>query len=229
MAVLQADVGHAAHHQAKQVLVGKQGRRQERRENVHGRARIGIAHSRQVDEFLDLALAQLLPETLELLPHVVPGRMRRPLDADAPEIVETRFDSAVAAVQRREQVHPHAGDDGQVDMVCGATGQQRKTLFRRRQIAGQVLALGPVESKREGERVAPRPAVLRQQLAARRQVAQRRAIRGRFLGAPAGDEIEFGQPLTLVRQIDQVGAAVELVHDLEDLFLDLLRRRPRCQ
>ena len=53
----------------------------------------------------------------------------------------------------------------QVDERPARLDEQRETLFRCRQLAGQELALGAVELEREGERVAPLPAVLGQQRA----------------------------------------------------------------
>ena len=71
------------------------------------------------------------------------------------------------------------------------------------------------------------PAVLRQQRATGREVGQRRGIGGRILGALARDQVELRELLALVLRCDQRDTAVELIDDLEDDLLALLRRRVR--
>ena len=69
------------------------------------------------------------------------------------------------------------------------------------------------------------PAVLRQQCRASDQIVERRGVgRGR-LGALARYQVELGQLLAFFARGDQRRAAVELVDDLEDRLLPLLRRR----
>jgi hypothetical protein len=53
-----------------------------------------------------------------------------------------------------------------------------------------------------------------------------RGVGGRSLGSLAGDQVELGELFTFVSCSDQRRAAVELVDDLEDRLLPLLRRRP---
>ena len=120
-------------------------------------------------------------------------------DADAPEVFEARLDGAVALIQasckRFTRRHATAALSAR---FCGAARQHREPLFRRREIAGQELALGPVELEREGECVPPLPAVLRQQRRAGGEIGQRRGIGGRSLGPLASNEIELGDPLALL-------------------------------
>ncbi len=92
-----------------QVLVGEQGRRHERREDVHRRARDRIGHPRQVEQRLDRAVPELPPDPLVFLPDLLSRRMRRPLDADPPQVVEADLDGAVAPAEGHEEIHPQAG------------------------------------------------------------------------------------------------------------------------
>src|SRR5215470_9578702 len=47
-------------------------------------------------------------------------RMRRPLDADMTEVVETDVDGAVAAIERRVHIRAHARDSRSVNGIGGA-------------------------------------------------------------------------------------------------------------
>jgi len=51
--MLQAEGRHATDHEAEEILFGEKGRRREHREDVHGRAPVGISHQWQVDNRLD--------------------------------------------------------------------------------------------------------------------------------------------------------------------------------
>ena len=99
VAMLQAEIRHAADDEAVQILVGEQGRRHDRGEDVHGRAPDRVGHPRQVEQRLDRAVPDLLPHPLVLLPDLLLRRVRRPRDADAPQVVEGHLDAAVAPVR----------------------------------------------------------------------------------------------------------------------------------
>ncbi len=68
------------------------------------------------------------------------------------------------------------------------------------------------------------PRVFPEQRRAGDEIGERRGISGRRLRALARDQVELGQMLALVACGDQLGAAVELIDDLEDRLLPLLRR-----
>ena len=118
--MFQAEIGHAAEDDTVQVLVGIHGRRHDRGEDVHGRAPDRVGHPRQVEQRLDRAAADLLPHPLVLAPDLVLRRVRRPRDADVPQIVESHLDAPVAPVQGRVEVHLQAGDGREVEQVPGA-------------------------------------------------------------------------------------------------------------
>src|SRR6202012_4676519 len=89
------------------------------------------------------------------------------------------------------------------------------------------LALGAVVFERKDKFVALLPTVLCEELATGSEIVQRRSVSSGGLGAPAGDQVKFGDTLAFLLALDLCGAAIELVHDLEDILLDLLGCSPR--
>ncbi|MFY0533373.1 hypothetical protein [Nannocystis pusilla] len=118
--MLEAEVPHATDDEKEQVLVGEHGRRQRLHEDVHGRANGRIGQRRQIDELLDGAAAQLAPQPLVLLPHLVLRGVRRPLHVDAPQVFEADLDGVVTPIEGQVESHAHARDSGAVDEVAGA-------------------------------------------------------------------------------------------------------------
>ena len=147
--------------------------------------------------------------------------MRRPVDAQMPEVVETDGDGAAALTEGRVQIHAQARDRGAFHRIGGAGRQRRQALLRFRQLAGEELAFGPIQFEREDELVPAFPAILRQQRRTGDEIAERRGVGGRSLGSLAGDQVELGELLTFLPRRDQRRAAVELVDDLEDRLLKL--------
>ncbi len=196
VAMLEAQVRHATDEEAVQVPVGEHGRRLAPRGRPWSRAS-ALGHQGQIDERLDRTAPELLPHSLVLLPDLLVRRVRRPRDADAPEVVEARLDGAIAPIQRRVEIDAHAGDGGEIDEVCGAAREHREPLLGRPELAGQVLALGAVELELEGEIVPPVPALFFQERRAGREVLLRRGVGRRSSGALARDEIELGDALSL--------------------------------
>src|SRR6516162_2159355 len=228
--MLQAEVSHPSDDEALQIHAGESGGPPlERRENVESCPAGRVGHRGQVDERLDRPISKLLPYPLIFLLHLVVRRVRRPVYTYAPEVFEAHLDGTVDPIQCDIEFHAQASDGGTVDHVPGPARQQRQLFFRRQEIAGQKLALGPLELQREGERVPLLPTVLWQQRTACDKIPQRRGISCLFFGPLAAYEIQFGDPLSLLQRIDQLATAIELIDDLEDLPLDLLGRRPRQQ
>ncbi len=139
------------------------------------------------------------------------------------EVIEPDGNGAAALIEGHVQINAQARDRGAFHGICGAGRQRRQALLRFRQRAGEELALGPVELQREAELVTALPRILRQQGRTRGEIGERRGIGGRGLGALAREQVELGQLLALVPCGDQRGAAVELIDDLEDRILPLLR------
>ena len=174
--MFQAKIRHPADDEAEQILVGKQGWRQDGGEDVHGGAPLGVRHQRQVDELLDRATPDLAPDALVFALDLLSRWMRGPSDTEVPEIVETCLDGAVAAAEGREELLPQPGDGGEVHEPPGAVGQHQESLFSCGECTGQELALGALKLQREGECSASLPAVLRQQRATGGEVSQRRIV-----------------------------------------------------
>ena len=153
------------------------GRRPELRQDIEGRERCGIAHQRQINEAFYRAGAELGPDPLILAPSLVFRRVRRPVDAEVTEIVETDRDRAATLIQGHVKIHLQARDAGSLDRRCGTGRQQRKALLGVRQRTGQELAFGPMQFQREEEFAPALPAILSQQRDAGGEIVQRRDVR----------------------------------------------------
>jgi len=115
-----------------------------------------------------------------------------------------------------------ARDRGTVNEVLSVARQHGQPLLCRHKIAGEQLALGPLQLQREGQRVAPSPAFLSQQRTPGDEVGQRRNIGRRTLGSFTSNEIELGYLLSLLQGMNQRNSAIELIDNLKDLLLNLL-------
>src|SRR5258706_8583729 len=141
VSVLEAEVRHATGDEAGQILVGEPCRCLERREHVEGYPAYRVVNWGQIGEILDRAGPELSPHPLVFEQDHVTRRMRRPVDVDATEVVQTYLNSAVAPMQRRVQVESQARYRGLVDEAFGASPHLQQTFFSRRQVTGQELAL----------------------------------------------------------------------------------------
>src|SRR5260221_4185460 len=155
--------------------------------------------------------------------------MQRPVDPGALKAVKRRCDRAIASVQCPIKFRLQTGNGGAVWQIPGVMREHRQPFFRFSEITGQKLTLRPVEFQSEGKRGLAVPTPRRQQLATGAKVDECRGIRRRILGPPASNEIEFGDLLSLLQAIDQRCTAIELIDDLEDIFLHFLGRHPRYQ
>ena len=227
VAVLQAEGRHPTDDEAEKIQVREQGRRGEDREHVHGRTPVRIAHQRQIEQRLDRARVEPLPQVVIFLPDVIRRGTQRPVAVDPLQVIAPHRDGAVAQVQRRIEIDAHASDGRRVDDGLCASRQHGEVLSRQRQLPGQILALRLVELEFEHEPVAFFPSALRQQGTAGQEILQSRGIRGCRLGPPSRHEVELGHLLALLLRHDQRRAAVELVHDFKDVLFEVLRRRLR--
>jgi hypothetical protein len=55
------------------------------------------------------------PDSLVFAPHLLFRRMRRPLDAQMPQVVETDGDRGAALIERHVQIHEQACHSGSFD------------------------------------------------------------------------------------------------------------------
>ena len=120
IAVLETQIDGSADDQGMQVEICKECSRPELGEHIERcKGRWGT-HQGQIDEFLDRAAADLRPDPLVFAPCFLFGRVRRPVNAEMPEIVETDGDGTVALIEGHVQICPQAGDCGSFYHRCGA-------------------------------------------------------------------------------------------------------------
>src|SRR5262245_57198648 len=86
VAMLKAEVHHAANNERRQVLVAKQCRRHNLGQDVKSVEDIRVDHQGQVNEFLNLPASNLGPDSIVFALHLIAGRMRRPVSAAAAEV-----------------------------------------------------------------------------------------------------------------------------------------------
>ena len=155
--------------------------------------------------------------------------MRRPVDAKSAQAVQTDFDGVIASAKGHEQVHPQAGHARHLRRSTGAACEIGEARFRVSERTREKFAFGPVELEREGEIMTMFPSVCWQQRAAGGEIAQRRQVRSRVLGAPACNQVQLGKPLALPARADERAPAVELSDDLEHALLDRTPRDLCCE
>src|SRR5256885_12246623 len=90
--------------------------------------------------------------------------------------------------------------------------------------ASQKLAFGAMELEFEDQLALRVPALLRQQIPTRGEVAERGTKGGCCTGAPTGCQVERRELLTFVDCRNQTKTAVELIDNLKDRLVQLLRR-----
>ena len=105
VATLEAEIDRSADDQGLEVSIRKPCRRKDPVQHIERREGYRVAHQRQLDELLDGAAPELGPDPLVFASHVLVGRMRRPVDADPSEVVETDGDRAAALTKRRVHIH----------------------------------------------------------------------------------------------------------------------------
>ena len=100
VAVFQTEVHRPRDREAAQVRVCVPGRRRRDHEDIDRRSLSRVGHRRKVDQILDRAAAQPLPHPRELFAHLLLRRVRRPIDADAPQVREAGVDRALRTDRR---------------------------------------------------------------------------------------------------------------------------------
>src|SRR5262252_7245823 len=103
--------------------------------------------------------------------------MRRPLDAEMSEEIETDGYRAGALIESHVQIHAQTRDGRSLDRICGVSRKRSQALLCFRQRTSQELAFGPIQFQREGELAPAHPAMLRQQRGTGGEIVQRRDVR----------------------------------------------------
>ena len=192
VAALEGQLDRAGDHEYFAILVNTRAWRFHLVQDVHGRQRSRIAHQWQLDKFIDRAAAEQGQDLFVVASSLVFGGMGRPVNAHAPEVVETDLDGAAALTESRVNIHPQAGDGGAVNDVDGSFPKNPEPFIGCDQCAGNKLALCTVEFEFERKCPTPLQAAVWQQRATGSKVGERRAIGCRLPGAPAREQIEFG-------------------------------------
>ena len=161
VAMLEAEIDHAANDERTQVLIGKQRRRHElRSEHPESRGMSGSLIKGKSMSSSIVPASKLGPDPLVFAPHFIFGRMRRPIDAQLPEVFETRPPPRGRSDPRSCKASRRKHATAAMSYRLLARGRQhRQPLFRRRQLAGQELAFGPVQLQSEDELVVGAPSV----------------------------------------------------------------------
>ncbi len=95
----EADVHHVAIDQEREVPVGAEGRREEDREDVLRRAELEILPLGQLEEILDLAIAEQAPHALDLALDLGPRGARGHVDPEEREAAGAAGDGLVEVVE----------------------------------------------------------------------------------------------------------------------------------
>ncbi|MNO91238.1 hypothetical protein D3C76_827780 [compost metagenome] len=125
---------------------------------------------------LDTALAQLRPDLLVFLAHLLVVRVRRPVDADCVQVGQAYGDRPVAAVLQQAHVHLQAGHCRLLHRGGGAWRQRGEALVGLRQLAREEFAFGTVEFQGKVQVVPAFPAIAVEQFHAGSQIGQRRGV-----------------------------------------------------
>src|SRR5260221_1107723 len=125
VAVFKAKVYHVGADKVMQIFVGVPGWCGQYRKDVKRCSAIGISHQRQLNKLLNRLRVELAPD-LRVFPfYFFLRRVRRPVDANAPEIFEAHLDSTIAPIQGHVKFGAQARNGGTVDGVPRTLRQHR--------------------------------------------------------------------------------------------------------
>jgi hypothetical protein len=110
-------------------------------------------------------------------------------------------------------------DPGAVEIRSRPPQQRLEDLLGAPEVAGEVLALGQLQVKRERLLVPRAPRVRREEGRRHIEEAPRRSVGGRCPGPPPRHRVEAAERLPLRSVGDEVDPAVQLAHDLEHPLL----------
>src|SRR5215469_14954334 len=119
MASFQAEINRPTDGHRKKIRI-RQRRRVDLRQNIEGSEGFRVAHRGQLNELLDRAAPKFYPDLLVFASRFVFGRMRRPLDAQMPQVVETGGNSAIGLIESCVQIDAQTLDGSSLNRICGA-------------------------------------------------------------------------------------------------------------
>ena len=158
VAALEAEIDCTADDQGKQVPIRIECGRNKPGQHIERRKRRRVAHQRQLDELLNrCGFRACNPIRSYSRTRFLFRRMRRPLDAQMPEVFETDGNRAAALIECHVQIHAQARDRRAFDSRGRAGRQRRQALLCLRQCAGEELAFGTIQLERESQLVPALP------------------------------------------------------------------------
>src|SRR5258708_2851872 len=105
MASFQAKINCATGRHSKKIGLRRvQSSRQDPGQHVQSREGYWVAHQGEVNELLDRTAPKAYPDALVFASRFPFCQMRRPVDAQMPEVVETGGNRAIGLVKSRVQI-----------------------------------------------------------------------------------------------------------------------------
>src|SRR5215831_4643974 len=129
-----------------------------------------------MDQLLGRPAAKLCSNEIVLLSRVLIARMRRPVDADMPQVVETQTYGAVPLSERPVNFHLERRYGGALEQARGAEGQPVQALLGWAELVHDVVAFGSGQLQVERERMPLLPGLLGQQGCTVDGIQERRAV-----------------------------------------------------
>jgi hypothetical protein len=112
VAVLETEIDCSACDQGNQVSIRIHCRCSDLGQNVQRCQGCRVTHQRQIDQGLDRATPEPRPDTLVFMSCFLIRRMRRPVDAQMPQVIETDGNGAAALIEGRVQIDAQTRDSG---------------------------------------------------------------------------------------------------------------------
>lgn len=224
VAVLDADLRHPDADDRQEARAEEVGRREALGEQRQDGQLVRVIHLRQIEVALDvLAGGEELEAAAQLCVELLGGRERLDLDPELRERLDPHVDGGLEVVLHPVADHDQRVDPGPVEQRAGVVQHVIEGGDRRVPLRDQVLELPLLQVQVIGQLVVLAPGLLPQVLEAGEDVAQRRDVGGRHLGAPGRGEVQLGHPLALDDLGDEVAAPVQVVDHLEHVLGVLLR------
>ena len=209
--------------------VGEVSGRQDDHQDVRRRFEVRVVYAGQVDQVLDLAIADASPHVALLGLHLLAPGMGRQLEAVGLKATAGNLQRPVRLAPLGVQIDQQAKDLGPLEAPPRPGQEGGREALGARQVAAPQLALGLLEGQRERERVVglPDPGVKDAHPGA--GVADRRTEGAAGPGPARGREVQPGQLQPLVATVDQVRALVQLGDRLEQGLRRALVAQARAQ
>jgi hypothetical protein len=150
--VAQRQAHHPAAELEEQVHVGEERRRHRCRQRAERRLRLGAGHRREVEEVLDLPIAEAAPERVVLVLDLRARGVRLQLDAEQRDALQRRLHGAVDLCLGQVQVDEELVRRGLLQRVPGVGEHGRVRAPPREQVElGRPRPLARVRDERRAQ------------------------------------------------------------------------------